>query len=77
MSAFTKWDILTHRLDRVRAGLDTPWEFLLLLLDHASLRLGTVNPARAGMIRIRPGPLRWMRDDARAAGSPWRASTPP
>ena len=46
MSAFTKWDILTHRLDRVRAGLDTPWEFLLLLLDHASLRLWGKNPHR-------------------------------
>ena len=46
MSAFTKWDILTHRLDRVRAGLDTPWEFLLLLLDHASLRLRGKNPHR-------------------------------
>ena len=46
MSAFTKWDILTHRLDRVRVGLDTPWEFLLLLLDHASLRLWGKNPHR-------------------------------
>ena len=46
MNHFSWWDILSHRLNRVRAGLDTPWEFLLLLFDHASWRITGQNPQK-------------------------------
>lgn len=54
MNTFTNWDILVHRINRVRAGLDTPWEFLLPFFSHASLYsqekipISTTFPSKKG-----------------------------
>lgn len=63
----TNWEIFMHRVRRTWAGLDTPWELLLLLMDHATQRLTGKNPRRQAKSFARR-----MRSMMEREGDHWR-----